>query len=306
MTSVEEVIPSALAGERVDRATAMITGLSRAVAARLIDAGSVRLDGNQVNAASRRVAEGQRITIDLPEIRETRPAPDPTVQVPIVHEDRQFVVVDKPTGMVVHPGAGHGTGTLVHGLLAVYPALVDVGDPSRPGIVHRLDRGTSGLLVVARTQAAYDDLVGQMQRREPRRVYTALVWGHPKSDAGTIEAPVGRSTRHRTRMTVTDQGRDATTHYEVDHRFDRPKQCALLTCRLETGRTHQIRVHLRAIDHPVVGDRDYNGGRPGLELQRPFLHARELSFAHPTSGETVSFECPLPPDLVAVLAALGD
>lgn len=305
MTPIDEVIPSALAGERVDRVTAMITGLSRSVVARLIDGGSVRLDGDRVDVSSRRVAEGQRLSVELPEINEIRPMPDSTVDVPVVHDDTHLIVVDKPAGMVVHPGAGHNSGTMIHGLLATYPELADVGEPTRPGIVHRLDRGTSGLLVVARTQSAYETLVEQMQRREPRRVYTALVWGQPKSDAGTIEARVGRSTRHPTRMAVTDRGRDATTHYAVDRRFDRPQPCSLLSCRLETGRTHQIRVHLRAIGHPVVGDRDYGGGRSGLGLGRPFLHARELSFTHPASGEISSFDCPLPSELAAVLAALG-
>ena len=154
----------------------------------------------------------------------------------MIHDDPDLVVVAKPAGMVVHPGSGHADRTMVHGLLARYPEIATVGDPMRPGIVHRLDRGTSGLLVVARTQIAYEKLVEQMQRREPTRSYTALVWGHPEADAGTIEAPVGRSARNPIRMTVTARGRHAVTHYEVTRRFGRPKPCTLLSCRLETGR----------------------------------------------------------------------
>jgi 23S rRNA pseudouridine1911/1915/1917 synthase len=180
-----------------------------------------------------------------------------------------------------------------------------IGETHRPGIVHRLDRGTSGLLVVARNEEAYVDLVGQMSAHEPERVYLALAWGHLETDAGTIDAPIGRSARHPTRMTVTENGRHAITHYRVEQRFATPVACSLVQCRLETGRTHQIRVHLRAINHPVVGDRDYDGGRPGLDPGRPFLHAAQLSFRHPVSHESLSFEATLPDDLSSVLGQLS-
>jgi 23S rRNA pseudouridine1911/1915/1917 synthase len=156
--------------------------------------------------------------------------------------------------------------------------------------------------VVARTAEAHAALVAQMAAHEPERLYVALVWGHPKTDEGTIDAPIGRSARHPTRMTVTDRGRPAVTHYVVRDRFDHPRPVALLECRLETGRTHQIRVHLRAIGHPIVGDRDYDGGRPGLDPGRPFLHASRLTFRHPVTGEPISVEAPLPADLEATLA----
>ena len=305
MTTADEAVPAALAGERVDRVAAIITGLSRSAVARLIEDGSILLDGRAIDTPSTRVGEGQRLLVPIPEPSDDRPIADPSVVVPVVHSDSDVIVVDKPAGMVVHPGAGHEVDTMVNGLLAIYPEIADTGDPRRPGVVHRLDRGTSGLLVVARTATAYDHLVAQMQRREPERAYAALVWGHPASDAGTIEAPVGRSTRHPTRMTVTERGRSATTRYAVERRYDEPRPCALLSCRLETGRTHQIRVHLQAIGHPVVGDRDYGGSRPGIELDRPFLHARELSFDHPRTGERVTFRSALPAELASVLGGLG-
>ena len=299
---LDESIPAALAGERVDRVVALLTDLSRAAVARLIEAGSVWLDETVVTTASRRVVEGGRLVVDLPPDRDRAPAPDPSIQFLVRHEDTHLLVVDKPAGLVVHPGAGHDAGTLVNGLVARYPELCGVGEPHRPGIVHRLDRGTSGLLVVARTTGAYEALVAQMAAHEPDRIYRALVWGHPETDNGTIDAPVGRSSRHPTRMTVTAQGRSAVTHYVVDRRFTRPRPTSLLTCRLETGRTHQIRVHLKAIGHAVVGDRDYDGARPGLDPGRPFLHAGELRFRHPVTGDDVVVESPLPEDLVATLA----
>ncbi len=299
---LEEEVPDGLDGERVDRAVAMLADLSRSAVAKLIASGAVSVDQTVVESPSRRVALGEIVKVELPPPIDTRLTPDRDVEFAVVYEDDSLVVVDKPAGLVVHPGAGHGGGTLVHGLLHRYPEIADVGEPHRPGLVHRLDRGTSGLLVVARTGAAHAGLVEQMAAHEPERIYRALAWGHPASDAGTIDAPIGRSARQPTRMTVTDQGRRAVTHYVVDERYEHPKRVALLTCRLETGRTHQIRVHLKAIGHPVVGDRDYDGGRPGLDASRPFLHAGELRFRHPVTGEQVDAVSPLPVDLVEILA----
>ncbi len=299
---LEEEIPDGLDGERVDRAVAMLADLSRSAVAKLIGSGAVSVNEAVVDSASRRVVSGDTVTVELPEPVDPRLTPDPEIEFGVAYEDDSLVVIDKPAGLVVHPGAGHGEGTLVHGLLHRYPEIAEVGEPHRPGIVHRLDRGTSGLLVVARTAAAHAGLVEQLAAHEPQRIYRALAWGHPDSDAGTIDAPIGRSARQPTRMTVTDQGRRAVTHYVVDERYDHPRQVALLTCRLETGRTHQIRVHLRAIGHPVVGDRDYDGGRPGLDPGRPFLHAGELRFRHPVSGDPVAAVSPLPADLEETLA----
>lgn len=299
---LEEQIPGVLAGERVDRVVAMLSGLSRSAVSTLIDQGDVSLDRATVRTAATRVVEGAILRATLPDEVDPRPVPDPSIEFDIAHEDEHVLVIVKPAGLVVHPGAGHEDGTLVNGLVARYPELADVGEAHRPGIVHRLDRGTSGLLVIARTEPAYTELVRQMSAHEPERIYTALAWGHPESDRGTIDAPIGRSPRIPTRMDVNDQGRRAVTHYVVDERFVRPREVSLITCRLETGRTHQIRVHLRAIGHPVVGDRDYDGGRPGLDPGRPFLHAGTLRFLHPVTGTLIDVTTPLPADLVDCLA----
>lgn len=299
-------VPDALAGERVDRVVAFLTGCSRSVAARLIADGQVLLDGRAVTTRSTRVEAGQSLVVppvdDAPEVA----VADPAVELVIVHEDDDILVVDKPAGLVVHPGAGHERGTLVQGALAHAPTLAGVGDPARPGIVHRLDHGTSGLLVVAKTPAAYESLVAQFGARTVERRYLALVWGHPADDVGLVDAPIGRSVRRPTRMTVSASGREARTRFEVQHRFAVPVATSLLACRLETGRTHQIRVHLAAIGHPVVGDDQYGGLRPALRTERPLLHAGTLGFTHPATGARVAFEVPVPPDMRAVLDQLGD
>ena len=302
MTSAGEVVGTALDGLRVDRAVALVADVSRSVAARLVAEGGVRLDGAVVMSGARRVTAGESLAVDIESRDDPVPSPDVDVAFIPVFEDPDVIVVDKPAGLVVHPGAGHDRATLVNGLLARYPEISGVGDPYRPGIVHRLDRGTSGLLVVARTQRAYRSLVEQMRSHEPERLYSALVWGHPEASSGVVDAPVGRSSRNPMRMTVTERGRPARTRYTVERRYAEPAQVALLTCRLETGRTHQIRVHLQAINHPVVGDPTYGAGRGGdsFGLSRPFLHARSLAFSHPVSGETVRAESPLPPELAAL------
>jgi 23S rRNA pseudouridine1911/1915/1917 synthase len=226
------------------------------------------------------------------------------VEVPVVHVDDDVIVVDKPADLVVHPGSGNLDQTMVNGLLARFPELATVGDPERPGIVHRLDRGTSGLLVVARTPEAYESLVDQLAERTVERRYRTLVWGHPASPRGVVDAPIGRSPKHPTKMAVTERGKPARTSYEVVRTFDRPVEVAELECRLETGRTHQIRVHLSAIGHSVVGDDRYRGVRESLSCPRPFLHAERLGFAHPVTGDRLTFESPLPADLQAVLDRL--
>jgi 23S rRNA pseudouridine1911/1915/1917 synthase len=296
------VVPDALAGERVDRAVALLTGWTRVDVQRLLDDGSILVDGDTV-AKSRRLETGEVIEL-LDEPRAPGPpTADATITVDVRHEDDDVLVVAKPAGIVVHPGAGRPDGTLVNGLLARYPEIAAVGDPGRPGIVHRLDRDTSGLLVVARSPRAYDALVRMMANREVERRYLALVWGHPDAARGVIDAPIGRSVRRRNRMAVREGGRVARTAYAVVERFDDPS-VALLECTLETGRTHQIRVHLQAIGHPVVGDPTYGGARQGLALDRPFLHAAELAFEHPVTGERIEVAEPLPPELVQVLDGL--
>jgi 23S rRNA pseudouridine1911/1915/1917 synthase len=294
-------VPATLDGERVDRAVALLTGWSRAEVQALIVAGSVLVDGAAV-AKSRRLVQGEHVEL-LAEPEPERPPEPEQVPVAVVYEDADVLVVDKPAGLVVHPGAGHPGGTLVNGLLGRFPEIREVGDPLRPGIVHRLDRDTSGLLLVARTQPAYERLVAMLAARSVGRRYAALVWGVPDAPRGVVDAPIGRSQRTPTRMAVREGGRDARTGYETRRAFDDPK-VALLACTLETGRTHQIRVHLAAIRHPVVGDPAYGGVRPGLAIGRPFLHAERLALEHPVTGAALELSSPLPPDLGAVLDEL--
>lgn len=306
MSLRRETVPPALDGQRLDRLVALVADVSRADAATLLAAGGVTVDGEVVGKPSTRVAEGAVVEVEL---GDAPPAavgvePDASVDVPVVWEDAAFVVVDKPAGLVVHPGAGHSHHTLVSGLVARYPEVAGVGEPERPGLVHRLDRDTSGLLVVARTDDAYHDLVAQLSARTVSRRYEAVVLGHPEAPSGMVDAPIGRSPRQPTLMAVRADGKEARTRYQVEEEFDRPGPCARVECRLETGRTHQIRVHMRAIGHPVLGDVRYGGGRTAVECPRPFLHAAELAFLHPVTGDEVRVASPLPPDLVAVLDAL--
>jgi 23S rRNA pseudouridine1911/1915/1917 synthase len=254
----------------------------------------VLVDG-RARAKSHRLEGGEEVAFEPPEPERGLEAEELPVR--IAYEDDHLLVVDKPAGIVVHPAPGHATGTLVHGLLD----RVGGGEaPERPGIVHRLDRDTSGLLVVARTEEAYRGLRNLVRRRELERRYKALVRGRPQSWRGRIEAPIGRDRHDPTRMSLdTDTPRDAVTHFEVEQLLD---GLALLDVRLETGRTHQIRVHLAAIGLPVVGDPVYGVRDSRAELGRQFLHAWRLAFPHPLSGEPVEVESPLPPDLQAALA----
>ena len=298
------VVPDALAGERVDRLVALEADLTRQQASVLIDTGGVRINDRVVTKASTRVAAGDIVTAVLPDVADDSLVAEPDVDFSVVYEDAHLVVVDKPAGLVVHPGAGNPTGTLVQGLVARYPEMRDVGEPDRPGIVHRLDSGTSGLMVVARTEEAREALVDALSEREVSRQYRALAWGSVAGDDGLIDAPIGRSARERTKMAIVADGREARTRYAVLERFDAPAPVTLLECHLETGRTHQIRVHLASIKHPVVGDTRYGRDRPAIPMERPFLHAERLAFAHPVTGDAMEFGSALPPDLVDVLARL--
>jgi 23S rRNA pseudouridine1911/1915/1917 synthase len=299
-----EEVPASLAGERLDRFVAMLTGRSRAAVAALIAEGRVTVAGEPAATGKVKVAEGTIVTVDPGPEPGPPVAAEPDIEFEVVYADDDVVVIDKPAGLVVHPGSGHPTGTLVHGLVARFPEIAEVGEPDRPGIVHRLDRDTSGLLVAARTAAAHRKLTSMMAARHVERVYLALVHGVPEADAGLVDAPIGRSTRHPTRMAVTEKGREARTGYEVERRWPDPG-CSLVRCRLETGRTHQIRVHLQAIGHPVVGDDSYDGRRKRpVAVPRLFLHATRLAFAHPVTGEARSFDSPLPSDLAEVLTRL--
>jgi 23S rRNA pseudouridine1911/1915/1917 synthase len=306
-----EVIPGALEGERVDRVVALLTGLTRSEVVNLIEQGAVRLDGRPVEVRSRRVHAGQTLEVEVPQSKGAAggPRPEPDVEVPIVYADDDIIVVDKPAGLIVHPGAGHAGGTLVNGLLARYPELGALAVDDRPGIVHRLDKGTSGLLVVARTTRAGESLVQQFANRVIERRYSALVWGAVASDSGLVDAPLRRAEADPTRMAVRSGGKAARTRYTVDGRFTSPVDATLLECRLETGRTHQIRVHLAAIGHPVVGDSRYGtrrwpSGLPRLATGRVWLHAGELALDHPETGQRLTFASLPPEDLEAVLAGL--
>jgi 23S rRNA pseudouridine1911/1915/1917 synthase len=295
-------VPALLAGVRIDRGVAMVADVSRTVATELIAAGRVQVDGLAVAVGRSLLREGSRITVILPEPGGDRVEAEAGVEFGVVHADPEVVVIDKPAGLVVHPGAGHHGGTLVGGLLSRYPDVADLVDagvcsPDRPGIVHRLDKGTSGLMVVARTEAAYSGLVAQLADRTMQRRYLALVEGSVIDDRGEVDAPIGRSTRTPTKMAVSSSGRPARTGYTVLERRLEPRELTLLELSLESGRTHQIRVHMAAIGHPVVGDARYGAPDRRLGAGRFFLHAFRLGFVHPASGERVEFSAPLPRDL---------
>jgi 23S rRNA pseudouridine1911/1915/1917 synthase len=267
---------------------------SRSAAERLVEGGNVLVDGH-VRPKSHRLEGGEELEVELPREPSLEIEPE-ELDLRIAYEDEHLFVVDKPAGVVVHPGAGHATGTLVHGLAGRTAG----GEEDRPGIVHRLDRDTSGLLVVARSDEAHERLQELVRRRELERSYVALVRGHPRSWRGRIDAPIGRDRDDPTRRSLdTDSPREAVTHFEVAELLG---AYALLDVKLETGRTHQIRVHLAAIDLPVVGDRVY--GVPDKALERQFLHANRLAFEHPFTGERVDVESPLPDDLAPYLGRL--
>jgi 23S rRNA pseudouridine1911/1915/1917 synthase len=302
---ITEAVPAALAGERLDRIVALIGDVSRAEAEATIAAGGVRVDGEAAGSGKVRLVEGQVVEVDASAIPgPVLPTADAAVDFGVVYEDDTVIVVDKPAGLVVHPGAGNLDGTLVSGLLSRYPELEGVGeDPVRPGIVHRLDAGSSGLLVVARTDDAALHLIEQFSDHSATRRYDAVVWGVPDAPHGIIDAPIGRDRGDPLRMAVVAGGRPARTDYRVVGTYSSPALVSRLECRLETGRTHQIRVHLASINHPLIGDPTYSQRRPNLGLTRPFLHAAELAFVHPAAGERVTFLSPLAPDLQAWLDA---
>ena len=302
-----ETVPSSLVGQRLDRVLAMLTGQSRAQVERILADGRVLVDGREV-AGKVKVTEGQVIEIELPDPSASQAlAADDSVVLELLHVDDDVIVINKQPGLVVHPATGHAMGTLVQGVLALYPEIAAIGASARPGIVHRLDAGTSGVLVVARSQRAFESRTEQLADRTMSRVYDVLVIGWPEHSAGTIDAPIGRSGRDPLRNAVTPDGKPARTHYTVESSFSLPELVALLECRLESGRTHQIRVHLEAIGHPVVGDEVYAGRRRRhvLKAPRPMLHARELTFVHPATGERQVFTAPRPADYNAVLAQLA-
>jgi 23S rRNA pseudouridine1911/1915/1917 synthase len=292
---------------RVDRFLAdQLPELSRSAAQRLIDAGRATVNGELVKA-SHRLGKGDLVVALLPREESPEPLPE-AIPLQIAYEDQALLVVDKPAGMVVHPAAGVTGGTLVNALLAYCPDLADSGD-RRPGIVHRLDRDTSGLILVAKNEKVRRALQRQFKEREVRKAYLALLDGHLQPAWGRIEGPLGRHPHHRQRMAVLPGGREAVTEYHVLEQFAHQVGPAagdytLVEAQPLTGRTHQIRVHFASIDHPVVGDGVYGRHRCRLPLTRHFLHAWRLGFKHPVTGEQVQLEAPLPDDLGAILDLL--
>ncbi len=306
-------VAPAEAGVRLDRwLNARLPDLSRTRVQALVEAGLVRVAGRPAKA-SRRLKVGERVEAEVPPPPAEELAPE-AVELQVIFEDDHVLVVDKPAGMITHPGAGRSTGTLAAAALAHAPGVAGVGGPRRPGIVHRLDKGTSGLIVLAKTQAAYDALTAQLARRSVSRRYLCLVHGRVKRDAGTIDAPIGRDPRSRVRMAVVTggKGRRSITRFRVLERFP---GASYVECRLETGRTHQIRVHLASLGHPLLGDETYGrrrvstaGGPVPAALLEGLggvaLHAAGLAFIHPASGEPVALESPLPGRMARLLDAL--
>jgi len=288
-------------GERLDKLIASrVTGMSRSFVQQLMKRGEILVNGQPCKPAQR-VRFGDRLEVYLPPVEPPSDLEPEYLPIPVIYEDDDIIVFDKPPGIVTHPAPGHERGTLVNALKAIRPDL-QVQPSHRPGIVHRLDKDTSGLLVVAKTEPARLALLEQWQSRSVVKRYTALVHGVVEPDSGTIDAPISRDPRDRTKMAVVAWGRPAITHFRVLERFS----CAtLLDVTIETGRTHQIRVHCAFIGHPVVGDQQYGGNRSFcVPVPRQFLHARYLRFRHPTTGQVIELETPLPWDLRAVLERL--
>jgi 23S rRNA pseudouridine1911/1915/1917 synthase len=291
-------VPAALGGMRLDQALArLFPQYSRNRLQTWLKSGHIRVNGAGAEA-SLRIAGSERVELTPPAAPEGAAPRAQAMPLAIVHEDRDLIVIDKPAGLVVHPGAGVPDRTLLNALLAHAPQLMQV---PRAGIVHRLDKDTSGLLVVAKNVSAQANLAAQLAERSVRRTYLALVHGDPPA-SGTVQAPIGRDTRVRTRMAVTHRGKEARTRYRVLERFG---HAALIECTLDTGRTHQIRVHLQHIRHPVIGDAVYQRGtRRGIALGRQALHAAALELVHPRSGKRMSWSAPLPADMKKLLASL--
>ncbi len=286
--------------ERLDMLVARETGVTRSQARRLIEEAGVFIDGAPQLKAGYGLREGERIEIIVPNASAPDAKPE-DIPLSIIYEDADIAVVDKPRGLVVHPAPGNESGTLVNALLFHLSGLSGIGGETRPGIVHRLDKDTSGLMVVAKNDAAHASLSEQLKNRTCKRTYWALVWGCPKWDEKTVNAPIGRHKTDRKRMAVIQGGREAITDFRVLARF---KENALIEANLHTGRTHQIRVHLNSIGLPVAGDPVYGPKKPGFGQQQ-LLHAKRLKLVHPASGEAMAFESPLPEDMAMALKKLG-
>ncbi|MFT0847900.1 RluA family pseudouridine synthase [Actinomycetaceae bacterium L2_0104] len=297
-------VPDGFVGERVDSVVARMTGLSRSVSARLIDEGEVLLDGAPA-AKSDRVAAGQVLEVNMPAPVSVEPVPTPA-DLPVLYEDDDLIVVDKPAGLAAHPSLNFEGPDVLGALMAMGRRLTAFGPPERKGIVHRLDVGTSGCMVVAKSERAYSLLKQAFRDRTVEKIYHALVQGHPDPTSGTIDAPIGRDNRHQWKMGVRADGRHSITHYQT---LEAMAGGSLLEVHLETGRTHQIRVHMAAVGHPCVGD-DMYGADPSLSarlgLERQWLHAVTLGFEHPGTGEWVEFHSEYPDDLYQSLEMMRE
>ena len=288
------------AGVRLDAFLSADGALTRSQAARLIAEGRVRVNGKPA-AKSARLSGGETVTVDVPQLRETA-LPPQDIPLDVVYEDDDVIVVNKPTGLVVHPAPGHPDGTLVNALLHhCGDSLSGIGGEKRPGIVHRIDRDTSGLIIAAKNDAAHAALSAQLSDHTLSRTYECLVSGNMKQDSGTVDAPIGRSSADRKKMAVVPGGRRAVTHWEVVARYPGVTH---LRCRLETGRTHQIRVHLAYIGHPILGDTVYGNRKPVPGLTGQCLHATGLRFLHPRTGRPVELTCPRPEEFERMLVKL--
>ena len=299
MEQFQFTIDEQTAGERIDKALAIANGeWSRSLIQQWVKDGIVLANGSTVKP-NYKVKNADLLTVDVPEPEELdMPAEDLNLE--IVYEDADVLVVNKPSGMVVHPAPGHTTGTLVNGLMHHCTDLSGINGVMRPGIVHRIDKDTSGLLMVAKNDKAHTSLVDQLVEKSVTRVYTAIVHGHIPHDNGTIDAPIGRNQKDRQSMSVENQGKHAVTHFKVLERFG---DFTLVECRLETGRTHQIRVHMKYIGHPLAGDPKY-GPKKTIEYDGQVLHAGTLGFVHPATREYMEFQSPLPEDFEQLLSEL--
>jgi 23S rRNA pseudouridine1911/1915/1917 synthase len=287
-------------GERLDKVVAAnVPELSRAVAQRLIKSGEVTVNARP-SKPSYRVEAGDEVTVQVPAEIPPQIAPE-QIALDVIYEDDDLLVVNKPAGMVIHPSYGHQSGTLVNAVLAHCPQNLDIGGPERAGVVHRLDKDTSGLIIVSKSEAAHSALQRQFKRRQVKKTYLALVEGHPEPRRGLIDAPIGRDKRQRKQMAIVRSGREARTAYRVIELFDNN---SLVELQPETGRTHQLRVHLAWLGYPVVGDRVYGYRKQPLLKQRHFLHAHKLEFTHPSTGVALSLTAPLPDKLAQLLRRL--
>jgi 23S rRNA pseudouridine1911/1915/1917 synthase len=300
---VEFIVAAEQAGKRLDLFLVEVweQAESRSSAQRAIKAGEVLVNGKSATRVSAKVNEGHTVQVSTAENPKDQSIYPTNIPLDVVYEDDDIAVIDKPVGMTVHPAAGHTDDTLANGALHRWPRIRGVGEPDRPGIVHRLDKDTSGLMVVALSARAYGRLKEMIYQREITRIYSALVHGIPESAEGVVDAPIGRSRHSRKRQAISEDGLPSRTHYRVDYELG---DFAFLEIRLETGRMHQIRVHMDAIGHPVIGDQTYGRRKNLPNLNRQFLHASRLEFSHPISGKKLSLTSDIPEDLQRALETL--